>query len=75
MPDDVLRLLNLNEHKQNVIPIHLHLSRFHLLWYEQKNEELVLEAPPPLSFQWTCQKLGLELTDESNTIKKEEIGA
>lgn len=74
LPEELLTLLDLRKHEQAKIPVHLHLSRFSLLWYEKKNEELVLEAPPPSSFQWTCQKLGLEQTEESTKVKKELIG-
>lgn len=75
LPDELLTLLDLKKHEQDVIPVHLHLSRFSLLWFEKKNKELVFEAPPPSSFQWTCKKLGLEQTVEKpNEVKKESIG-
>lgn len=75
LPDELFTLLDLNKFKQDIIPIHLHLSRFNLSWFEKKSEELVFEAPAPFSFQWTCQKLGLELTaEEPEEVKKELIG-
>ena len=60
-----------------MLPCHLHLFKFTLNSFYGKNpsKDLILTAPIPQYFKWTCDQLGLdtenlENLNSNNLIKK-----
>lgn len=53
----LLELLKLTPHQQEIIPVHLHLKSIYLDGFGKEKKNLVLEAPLPEYFNWTCQQL------------------
>ncbi|XP_042872349.1 mitochondrial mRNA pseudouridine synthase RPUSD3-like [Penaeus japonicus] len=64
LPDDTFSKLNLPDKAVEMIPCHLHLSKLRLFRFAKDNSDLVITAPPPDHFMWTCRQLGLMATDE-----------
>ncbi|XP_069695780.1 mitochondrial mRNA pseudouridine synthase Rpusd3-like [Periplaneta americana] len=58
LPDNLKASLSLQPGQEVIIPTHLHLRRLILPHY-LGHGDLILEAPVPSSFQWTCECLGL----------------
>lgn len=64
LPDDTFLRLNLPDKAVEMIPCHLHLSKIKLSRFEKNKSDLVITAPPPDHFMWTCRQLGLMAADE-----------
>lgn len=60
IPPSLLSELGLRKGLQVLIPVHLHLSKLIIPGFRNKTD-LVIEAPVPSTFLWTCQRLGLQL--------------
>jgi len=47
-----------------IVPLHAHLQSYTICKYLFKKKELVIKAPPPAFFEWTCNQLGLHPPDD-----------
>ncbi|XP_047004184.1 mitochondrial mRNA pseudouridine synthase RPUSD3-like isoform X2 [Schistocerca americana] len=52
--------LELKPGEDLIIPAHIHFKSLILRSYEGKNNDLIIDAPPPDYFLWSCKKLMLE---------------
>lgn len=59
--------------ESQIIPVHLHLSQVLLKNYEKDRTDLILTAPVPDFFSWTCQKLGLSI-DNVKQLQYKALG-
>ncbi|KAG0699589.1 Mitochondrial mRNA pseudouridine synthase RPUSD3 [Chionoecetes opilio] len=60
LPDTLYSTLALPLRSSELIPCHIHLSSVTLSQFNKDKSDLVLSAPPPEHFKWTCEQLGLE---------------
>ncbi|KAK7072326.1 hypothetical protein SK128_011576 [Halocaridina rubra] len=71
---DVLSRLHLPETSLELIPSFIHLSKITLSHFNRDKSDLVITAPPPEYFNWTCEQLGLIFPQvasiESNSPKR-----
>ncbi|XP_063585691.1 mitochondrial mRNA pseudouridine synthase Rpusd3-like [Penaeus indicus] len=72
LPDDTFSRLNLLNKAVEMIPCHLHLTKLRLSRFKKDNSDLVITAPPPDHFVWTCRQLGLMTDDEGEQDIEEE---
>lgn len=69
---DLLKLLHLKSWKQELIPVHVHLKKFHLSKHLNK-DDLIIEAPLTPEFKWTCDQLQFKnMNDNEEGIDNEE---
>jgi 23S rRNA-/tRNA-specific pseudouridylate synthase len=61
LPPSLLSALALTKRQEIFVPVHVHLASLAIPGYLNKSEDLVIHAPVPPTFQWTCDKLCLEL--------------
>lgn len=62
IPYELLAELELTRGQRALIPVHLHLRKLTIPGFNK--EDLVIKAPVPFSFVWTCDRLGLKLPVE-----------
>ncbi|XP_021926055.1 RNA pseudouridylate synthase domain-containing protein 3-like isoform X2 [Zootermopsis nevadensis] len=68
LPQKLLEALSIKPGQEIIIPTHLHLRRLILPHYLGKDSDLIIEAPLPSSFQWTCKSLGLHPAYDAENI-------
>lgn len=61
LPSSILRALEISQNKAVHIPTHLHLQRVTLAC---KKQQVIISAPPPRHFMYSCEKLSLALPCE-----------
>jgi hypothetical protein len=59
IPHELLAELGLTRGQRALIPVHLHLRKLTIPGLNK--EDLIIQAPVPFSFVWTCERLGLKL--------------
>ncbi|XP_037776597.1 mitochondrial mRNA pseudouridine synthase Rpusd3-like [Penaeus monodon] len=72
LPNDTFSRLNLLDKAVEMIPCHLHLTKLRLSRFKKDNSDLVITAPPPDHFMWTCRQLGLMTASEGERDIVEE---
>ncbi|PNF34885.1 hypothetical protein B7P43_G01411 [Cryptotermes secundus] len=69
LPKELQAALAIKPGQEVIIPTHLHLRRLILPHYLGKDSDLIIEAPLPSSFQWTCQALGLNPDYDAENVR------
>ncbi|KAK3882425.1 hypothetical protein Pcinc_013199 [Petrolisthes cinctipes] len=72
LPDSFYSKLQLPPRKTELIPCHLHLSQVQLSKFGKEKSDLIISAPPPEYFMWTCKQLSLMSendVDEQNELR------
>lgn len=67
----LLNLLNLTPNQQEIIPVHTHLKNIHLIFGKEK-KDIIIEAPLPDWFNWTCKQLMFKIPDEARNVADNE---
>lgn len=65
----MLAALQLQKGDEIIIPTHTHLKQKVLVDYYGKNNDLIIEAPLPRHFQWTCEQLNLQMEPSEPTTE------
>nr|XP_053641510.1 mitochondrial mRNA pseudouridine synthase RPUSD3-like [Cherax quadricarinatus] len=68
IPEKLFSKLELPSQAVEIIPCHLHLAEVQLAHFNKDKSDLILSAPPPDFFAWTCKQLGL-MSDEDDAAK------
>lgn len=82
IPEPLFSKLELQPTAVEMIPCHLHLAKVRLSGFQKDKSDLIISAPPPSHFVWTCRQLGLmadkdDYTSEAETkttLQKENEG-
>lgn len=69
LPQELQAALSIKPGQEVIIPTHLHLRRLTLPHYLGKDNDFIIEAPLPSSFQWTCQSLGLNPDYDAKNVR------
>ncbi|KAG7170817.1 Mitochondrial RNA pseudouridine synthase Rpusd4-like 2, partial [Homarus americanus] len=67
IPAALFSKLELPTKAVEMIPCHLHLAKIKLARFNKDNSDLIISAPPPSYFMWTCRQLGLMSGDDGVT--------
>lgn len=65
LPQNLQAALSIKPGQEVIIPAHLHLRRLILPHYLGKDNDFIIEAPLPSTFQWTCESLDLLPADST----------
>jgi len=73
LPQNLQAALSIKPGQEVIIPAHLHLRRLILPHYLGKDNDFIIEAPLPSTFQWTCESLNLLPADDTEHVSCSEL--